>query len=417
MGLILHSNQTLILQGNLHLLAGSSSASGAIIADDGKASQTGIHIVGKGGMIDGNAASPAHANTISGILLRRCSGCSVEHVRVMNVAGVGVTFRGGGHNNSVADNVISNTGGEGIQFTGDNTSAVQSAAKIIGNKLTLTRDNAIDVFGNDTTGKVSYLQGADITGNTIRNDQNGKPGAICIFIESAEHVNVTSNHCSGVTYGLFLNRINVTSRYVVADRNTFDNPESPGVGCMRFNGPYAGQSSVIKDNTCTNFEDGAMLVGGATGTIFKTNTWDAIQKYIFAVGAAPLSWVGGKADRQIYLSAQKNGFPKTVSPIGNPDNAKRVYSINVQPAFSVVSKRILDDSFEKSSGVLDRCAEWKAYSFFASNRTLISVVSGLTPGDYLVIDGRNVSSSRARDRQREAIFCKRRRSRMAICPS
>ncbi len=144
----------------------------------------------------------------------RCVDVVVENMRVHDAVGQGIMLQGTVGNVSrnlrIANNIVERTSFIGIQCS------QFDGVEIVDNQLTDCRDNAIDVYGDDTEGHstVATSHRATISGNRIRGSSIG------VFLETvADCVAVRNIIMDCRTAGVRVNRIHGEPRNLTIEQN------------------------------------------------------------------------------------------------------------------------------------------------------------------------------------------------------
>lgn len=188
-----------------------------IIASKGEISNAAL----RGFTIDGSRqAQGEFRDTLGGaaVLLGwkgRCINVSVEDMIVRDAVGQGIMLQGTvgnvSRNLKIANNRVERTSFIGIQCS------QFDGVEITGNELIDCRDNAIDVYGDDTDGHstVATSHRATITDNQIRGSSIG------VFLETVADCVASRNVIADCrTAGVRVNRIHGEPRNLTIERNT-----------------------------------------------------------------------------------------------------------------------------------------------------------------------------------------------------
>ncbi len=144
----------------------------------------------------------------------RCVDIVVEDMIVRDAVGQGIMLQGSIDNVSrnlrIANNLVERTAFIGIQCS------QFDGVEIVGNQVNDCHDNAIDVYGDDTSGKSNVVTShrATITGNRIRGCSIG------VFLETVADCIAARNIISGCRVaGVRVNRIHGEPRNLTIERN------------------------------------------------------------------------------------------------------------------------------------------------------------------------------------------------------
>lgn len=261
------------------------------------ASQGEIHDAAlRGFTIDGNRqAQGAYRDEFGGaaVLLGwkgRCINIRVEDMIVRDAVGQGIMLQGSvgtvSRNLRIANNRVERTAFIGIQCS------QFDGVEIIDNTLVDCRDNAIDVYGDDTEGQstVATSHRATISGNRIRGSSIG------VFLETVADCVATHNIISDCRVaGVRVNRIHGEPRNLTIERNRIsDTPIGVAMG-----GDTGGV--VIRDNDLRGFTTAGIEFSynvsrvTATGNHFvpRTATTPIILGRLTTPGSTPPEQLAG----------------------------------------------------------------------------------------------------------------------------
>lgn len=379
------SNLRIFGPGIIRLKAGESGASGAIIGNwDGVPIS---NFVLDRITLDGNRLLTT--GQVSGVSLVDATECGYEKVRARHMSLSGLQMRrfagyDGASEYGIKDCwaeecVVSDVLYIGMQFQRP------EGLRIVGNQVSSTGDNAVDVEGNNLAGD-GYGSRIIIGGNHLSTCSTG------IFMESVGNCLLHDNFIQNFSAaGMYFNRINSA-----ADRSLV---------------------------TCNTFKDGAgvsgVIIANSTGRMrLAENMFSSLLHSIemrmanhVSIGTNYHSLIGNtliKADRvssQILKSrvqqqhfegprSPTTGKPFTCSPIANADNVPgRNFNSTVEPMWDLENNQASgtssDDDYKTgAAGALDLNGAWGAYSIFFSGETLVyEAANNLTVGRYVKTNG------------------------------
>ncbi len=168
----------------------------------------------------------------------RCVDIVVENLHVHDAVGQGIMLQGTignvSRNLRIANNLVERTSFIGIQ------SSQFDGIQIIGNTITDCYDNAIDVYGDDTTNHST--------------------------IATSHRATITDNKIRGCSIGVFLE----TVADCVAARNVIDNCRTAGVRVNRIHGEP--RNLTIERNRISGTPIGVAMGGDTGGVVIRDNT-------------------------------------------------------------------------------------------------------------------------------------------------
>lgn len=358
----LRSGVSLCGPGGLQLITGVYGAQAGAIIGNWSGPIATVAICGVS--IDGGRDAGTTGN-IASINVLDTTDCTITDNRVSNSTGGGIYVRGTlgngycSRNAVVRYNRVTNSGYIGIQVERP------QSPQIVGNWVTLTGDNGIDVFGDDSAGgqeNAGIGIGITIIGNIVR--QTGQSG---LFLESVGRAVVEGNHfLDFATYGVFLNRINSASLGNVITGNIFRNSTQSGIGLNFKNNPGRTEVSTNRFENLLNsvrFERAQYVVMGQ-----NTHALIASEIYQVAKGATFL-WRSHFA-RQIYEQAfdATTGLPQISSPNDCPDNTPgRIVATTLGNLFSLSSQSENPPNYTKKTVTLQLFPSTSVYSRFGTD--------------------------------------------------
>jgi len=351
--------------GTIRSKNGNNGASGMIF---GNISSTIKNCIIENITIDGNRDNVTGG--IDNAVMFSATNCKYESVNSINSFGTGLMFRGLlCTNNHVINCFVDNCKYIGIQCA-DNINL-----HIMGNTVTNTGDNGIDVEGNDPL-NIGLSQKIIIHGNILKNNGAG------IFLESSGLVTISDNFIDDwAGCAIFLNRITSGSFYNLIHGNHFNNVDNTKDG-INFNSSV-GKTKVY-NNFFNNMKNAIVCSTGITNNVITDNYFSNITKYLVSVQKLANSLVKSVIKDNYYENGQSpNGFPKTTNV-----KDSRMFNVNFNPTLSLESNLNLRDDYFYKTDTLINSVNWGAYSIYYNGDTKISIDT-VSPkvGEFMSIDG------------------------------
>jgi hypothetical protein len=277
-----------------------------IIASQGELARAGL----RGFSIDGSRQAQGQFRDEFGgaaVLLGwkgRCIDVTVENMAVRDAVGQGIMLQGTTGNLSrnlrIANNLVERTSFIGIQCS------QFDGIEIVGNRLNNCRDNAIDVYGDDTEGHstVATSHRAVIADNIIRGSSIG------VFLETVADCIATRNVITDCrTAGVRVNRIHGEPRNLTISRNKISGtPIGVAMG-----GDTGGV--MIRDNDIRGFDKAGIELSYNVSRVTATG-----NRFVPKTAQVPIvlgrpTILGSKPEEQLaHIDIHDNRVPRPHDP-------------------------------------------------------------------------------------------------------
>jgi Pectate lyase superfamily protein len=174
----------------------------------------------------------------------RCVDITVENLHIHDAVGQGIMLQGTignvSHNLRIANNLVERTSFIGIQCS------QFDGIQIVGNQVYDCYDNAIDVYGDDTSGHSTVV--------------------------TSHHATITDNQIRGCSIGVFLE----TVADCIAARNAIEDCRTAGVRVNRIHGEP--RNLTIERNRITGTPVGIAIGGDTGGVVIRDNDIRGFKK-------------------------------------------------------------------------------------------------------------------------------------------
>lgn len=326
---------------------------------------------------------------ISGINIVDSDNVLIDGVSVKNATGGGVYLRHsrgnalngnyGCTNSRVVNCYINNSYYIGIQCERP------SGVVISSNTVMNTGDNGIDIEGNNTstTGQ-GYAENVVISNNTLSMVKNG------VFIESCGNTNVINNQITTPGIGVVFNRINSGSYFNICSQNKITGLNvSSGYG-IRLNNQVG--RCLISDNLIRSMNVGIHFVDRVDRCNIGQNTFESIGNTVISLAkvSSGVSILRSSVSEQIYLGTQISGVPYPSSPRKCPSNYpnRMASSVRYFPVYFTDLSGAGEDNMLYRTATLTKNELWDAYSKYDNSVQGYTDLNGVygVVGDYLNIN-------------------------------